>query len=438
MKKNDKHLDTNYRYIIEEKVEDIYGECVEVSRFLFDNPEVGGQEKKAAEYLGKTLEKHGFNVKFPYGDLSPEKLEEIGMPPGETLETAFVAEVGTSDFEHTVAFLAEYDALAGYGPKGEPAHACGHNWIAATMVGCGIALAEVAKVAEELKLRVMVIGTPAEETYGAKVNMAKLGAFDGVNLIFQAHLSDKFAMEVPTLAMYSVEFDFHGRAAHAAINPEQGINALEGVISMFNSINGLRQHVGRDAIVHGIITNGGQASNVIPEFAQCQFEIREKTRAKLDVLRKRVIDTAKAAALATGTTMEYRDYENHNDNLVNLKSMTEVCKEYFRKEGITEFVAAEDYIGAGSTDLGNVSYICPTLYAEVKLANGQSGSHDSHDGSQVHVHQQSALDQVASDGAHEMMKKIMRIFPLTAVEIVNNKEILDNINEEFRRKACLE
>lgn len=406
---------------IEEKLKSAIHSCIDISHFVFEHAELGGQETKSAAYIADVLKQYGFSVEFPYGNLAQEKLDEIGMPPGETLETAFVAEYGEADAEVTIAFLAEYDALPGFGPQGQPGHACGHNWIAATMAGCGIALSAAA---EETKCKVRVIGTPAEETYGAKVNMAKLGVFDHVDFIFQAHLSDKYAMEVPTLAMYSIEFDFHGKSAHAAINPETGINALDGVISMFNSINALRQHVGRDAIMHGIITEGGVTSNVIPDFAQCQFEIREKSRGKLDALRGRVIAAAEAAALATGCKVEYRDYENHNDELINLKSMTEICSRYFVEEGIKDFVAEADYKGAGSTDLGNVSYICPTLYAEVKLA----------DGTPVHVHDRGALELVDSAAAHESMAAVIRVFAKAACEIAVDKDKARKIKEEFLEK----
>lgn len=403
---------------IENKLEESFKDCEKISSFVFENAELGGEEEKSAQFIAKVLDEYGFKVEFPYRGLVQEKLDEIGMPPGESLDTAFVAEYGPLDAKTTVAFLAEYDALPGFGPNGEPGHACGHNWIAGTMAGCGIALSAVAF---EVNCRVKVIGTPAEETYGAKVNMSKLGVFDDVDFVLQAHLSDKFAMEVPTLAMYSVEFDFHGKAAHAAINPENGINALDGVISMFNSINALRQHVGRDAIMHGIITNGGATSNVIPEFAQCQFEIREKSRGKLDALRGRVMAAAEAAALASGTRLEWRDYENHNDELINLKSMTAICEKYFKEAGIEGFIPGEDYKGAGSTDLGNVSYICPTLYAEVKLA----------DGTPVNVHDKSAMKLVDSQAAHDMMKVVIKAFAAAACEIALDESLAAKIKSEF-------
>ena len=384
-----------------------FEEFVELSRFVYRHPELGGEEHKSSRYLAAYLKSMGFEVSFPY----------------EGLPTAFDAVYGPEDAELTIAFLAEYDALPGFGPEdGEGnrglGHACGHNWIAAAMTGCGVTLASVA---DEANCRVRVIGTPAEETFSAKVDMARLGAFDGVDFVFQAHLSKNFSMGAVTLAMYSVEFDFHGKAAHASINPQAGINALDGVLNLFFSMNAQRQYLREDARVHGIITHGGKASNVIPDFAQCQFEIRAKTRGYLDEIRRRLIAAAEAAALATGTTMEYRDYENYNDEVINLKSFAGVCEKHFGQLGIGGFVPEEEYQGMGSSDLGNVSYLCPTVYAEVMLDDGRP----------VPVHDLKAMELVDSPAAHEMMKKVILAFTGAAAEIALNPELAAEIKEEW-------
>ena len=375
---------------------------VDLSHYLYEHPELGGEEYLSSAYLAEYLQKKGFRVSFPYD----------GLP------TAFNAEYGPEDAEVTIAFLAEYDALPGFGPDGGLGQACGHNWIGAAMAGCGVTLASVADMA---KCKVRVIGTPAEETFSAKVDMARLGAFDGVDFVFQAHLSKNFSMGAVTLAMYSVEFDFHGKSAHASINPQAGINALDGVLSMFFNMNAMRQYLREDARVHGIITNGGKASNVIPDFAQCQFEIRAKTRGYLDEIRRRLIAVAESAAAATGTTVEYRDYENYNDEVINLKSFASVCEKHFGELGIGGFVPEEEYEGMGSSDLGNVSYLCPTVYAEVMLDGGVP----------VLVHDQSAMEQVDSPAAHEMMRKVILAFTGAASEIALDSELASKIRVEW-------
>lgn len=375
---------------------------VDLSHYLYEHPELGGEEYLSSAYLAEYLKKKGFRVSFPYD----------GLP------TAFNAEYGPEDAEVSIAFLAEYDALPGFGPDGGLGQACGHNWIGAAMAGCGVTLASVADMA---KCKVRVIGTPAEETFSAKVDMARLGAFDGVDFVFQAHLSKNFSMGAVTLAMYSVEFDFHGKSAHASINPQAGVNALDGVLSMFFNMNAMRQYLREDARVHGIITNGGKASNVIPDFAQCQFEIRAKTRGYLDEIRRRLIAVAESAAAATGTSVEYRDYENYNDEVINLKSFASVCEKHFGELGIGGFVPEEEYEGMGSSDLGNVSYLCPTVYAEVMLDGGVP----------VLVHDQSAMEQVDSPAAHEMMRKVILAFTGAACEIALDSELASKIRVEW-------
>jgi len=387
-----------------------FAEFVELSHFVYRHPELGGEENKSSQYLANYLKAMGFEVSFPYDDLP----------------TAFNAEYGPEDAELTIAFLAEYDALPGFGPEDEKGerglgHACGHNWIAAAMCGCGVTLASVAEMA---KCKVRVIGTPAEETFSAKVDMARQGAFDGVDFVFQAHLSKNFSMGAVTLAMYSVEFDFHGKAAHASINPQDGINALDGVLSMFFNMNAQRQYLREDARVHGIITHGGKASNVIPDFAQCQFEIRAKTRGYLDEIRRRLIAVAQSAAEATGTTVEYRDYENYNDEVINLKSFAGVCERYFGEQGIGGFVPEEEYEGMGSSDLGNVSYLCPTVYAEVMLA----------DGTPVPVHDLKAMELVDCPAAHEMMKKVILAFTGAACELALDADLRTEIKSEWENE----
>ena len=190
---------------------------------------------------------------------------------------------------------------------------------------------------------------------------------------------------------------------------------------MFFSMNAMRQYLRSDARVHGIITNGGRASNVIPDFAQCQFEIRAKTRGYLDEIRRRLINTAEAAAQSTGTTVEYRDYENYNDEIINLKSLATVCEKHFGDLGISGFVPEEEYEGMGSSDLGNVSYLCPTVYAEVRLADGRP----------VLVHDLSAMELVDSPQAHESMRQVILAFTAAAAEISMNPQLAAEIKAEW-------
>ncbi|MGL4253403.1 MAG: amidohydrolase, partial [Fusobacteriaceae bacterium] len=196
--------------IIVETLDKHKDEFQEINSYIFKNPELGNEEYISSEYLAEYLRKKGFAVTKPF----------CGM------ETAFKAEYITDPSAPRVAFLAEYDALPGYGENGEAAHACGHNWIAATALGAGVVLA---KTADLHGGNVVIIGTPAEETTGGKCPMVKEGAFQDIDFIFQSHIGDKNNINCTTLAMDSLEFNFTGKAAHAACFPEKGINALDGV-----------------------------------------------------------------------------------------------------------------------------------------------------------------------------------------------------------------
>lgn len=376
----------------------------EISDYIFRHPEVGGEEIQSATYLTQVLKKYGFSV----------------SNPAVQLPTAFVAQYGAGT-GLTIAFVAEYDALPGFGPNGGPGHACGHNWIAASMCACAICMRDAA---DKLGCRIQVIGAPAEETFGAKYDLIQAGVFQGVDFVFQAHLDEFNSLETLSLAMNSLEFDFHGFPAHAAQNPEKGINALDAVIIMFNSVNAMRQQLPQSARVHGIITHGGTATNTIPEFAQCRFSIRAKTKGYLAEMRRRLLKIAEGASLATGAGLKYRDYENPFDDMINVKCLTSLCQHHFEDLGIGGFVPEEQYPGSGSSDIGNVSYICPTVYCEIALEG---------EGDPVVVHEKSALALVNSPRANKLMEKVVRAYTYSAIDLCLDDALCQQAREEHRK-----
>ncbi|MCI6383192.1 MAG: amidohydrolase, partial [Fusobacterium mortiferum] len=221
------------------KIEDELKKEIEgVSDYIFKNPELGNEEYKAVEFLIKELEKNNFRVEKNY----------CGM------ETAFRAEIGEGSPK--IAFLAEYDALPGYGVEKKPGHACGHNWIAASTYGTALVLS---KMLDKFNGTIVFIGTPAEETVGGKVPMVESGTFNDVDIVFQMHLESQNNIACKTLAIDCIKFQFKGRASHAAAHPEDGINALDAINLMYAGIGCLRQHITSDARIHGIITHGGDA-----------------------------------------------------------------------------------------------------------------------------------------------------------------------------------
>lgn len=397
----------NFKKTICNIVDEYQHNFEEISNYLFNNPELGGEEFLSAKCIVDTLKKHDFVVKEAY----------------ETLPTAIVASYINDPSYENYAFIAEYDALPGYGDdRCTNAHACGHNWIAATMTGCAVVLSKVSK---ELGINVSLIGTPAEETFGAKYDMINLGAFDDVDYAFQAHLDAHDNMYVHNLAMNSFEFEFKGFASHASQAPDKGINALDAVISMFVNIGLLRQQLPPSAKVHGIISNGGSAPNIIPDLAACQFSIREKDKASLKVLRDKIINIANAAALSTGCTLEYRLIENPFDDTVHLDSMIKATEDNFKLYGMDNFLDKDNRLPVGSSDIGNVSYVCPTIYAEIALDSPEP----------LLIHTQKALELVNSQYAFDKMNTVIKSFCSTVVDISQNRELAEKIKKEFKEKT---
>lgn len=365
-----------------------------ISEYIFAHPELGNEEYESSRYLSETLASYGFSVHYPYLDIP----------------TAFRAEFTNGDGPK-IAFLAEYDALPGYGKeKQEVAHACGHNWIAASTLGAAITLS---KCCDLFQGTIVVIGTPAEETTGGKAELVEKGAFYDIDAAMQMHLGAENNINVVTLAMDSIEFNFHGLAAHAAAYPEKGINALDGVQLMFAGINALRQHMRNDARVAGIITKGGVACNTVPDEAGCRFYIRAKDRAYLTKLTERVIDCARGAALMCGAELEYHNFENSYDDLNYHDGMRNILKQNLELLGITSFVASDEE-ASGSSDVGNVSHVCPLVYCEI-----ETGANPK-----VYAHHEDFLNYVHGELAQHSLHTAIKAMAATALDIYQTPSIV--------------
>ncbi len=376
------------------------GEFEQISHFVFTHPELGLAEYESSQYLVEYLRGKGFAVQYPYAGF----------------DTAFRAEYGACG--PVVAFLAEYDALPGYGPDKANGHACGHNWIAASAVGAGVVLS---RMAERLGVRVVVLGTPAEENYCAKVAMVEHGVFNDIDVAMQAHLSGATCICNASLAMTTLTFGFKGRAAHASSAPWDGVNALDAVQLTYAGINALRQHIRPDVRIHGIITDGGRAANIVPESASCLFYVRSATREYLDTLLPKVENVAKGAALMTGAELTINQPELPLDDLVNLPALQELARINFTENGLPPTLSAEAAQAAtGSTDLGSVSHVCPTMYVETALA----------DGTPVNAHEESALALV--DGpAYETLHRTINAFAGMTVDLCCKPELIAEARAEL-------
>ncbi|MGC9372317.1 MAG: amidohydrolase [Thermovirgaceae bacterium] len=320
--------------------------AIALSDHLAANPETGGEEFDSSRQHVELLKEAGFDVEYPF----------TGIP------TAFRARKGKGTAK--VALLAEYDALPTIG------HACGHNVSGAMSTLAGIALAGTAG---ELDGQIQVIGTPAEETDGAKVAMAAKGVFDGLDLALMLHCAGGVSF-VPyeSLAVDALEFVFSGRTAHASASPWTGKNALNGLQLFFHAVDMLRQHVSPEVRMHGIITAGGEAPNIVPDRAAAKFYFRAPKRATVDEVVAKAKNCARGAALATETEARWETAE------ISFEAM----KRNGPAEGAMEKIMEELGIRLseapgpeGSSDMGNVSRCCPALQPHLSITEGPIDLH---------------------------------------------------------------
>ncbi|HET9771111.1 MAG TPA: amidohydrolase [Acidimicrobiia bacterium] len=326
-----------------DRVED---ELVALSHRIHAHPEIKWEEERAAAWLGEALTGYGFAVDAGICDLP----------------TAFQATAGSGPLH--VVVCAEYDALPGIG------HACGHNVIAATAVGAGVALAEVA---DELGLTVRVMGTPAEEGGGGKILLLQRGAFAGAHFAMMTHPSPSDIVEWPIIAAQQFRIRYTGKEAHASAFPELGINAADALTVAGVSIGLLRQHIHAGDRVHGIVTHGGEAPNIVPAHTEAEYIVRGATVADFEVMRERVMRCFEAGALATGATL---DVMARHEPYAEMHHDPEIAAAYRRNaEALGRTFPPFDPRAAGSTDMGNVSLAIPSIHPAIGIDSYPAVNH---------------------------------------------------------------
>jgi len=328
--------------LIDQAVDRLGDDLEKLSLTIHDHPELAYEEVKAAGWLTEFLGGQGLKVERGVGGV----------------DTAFRAtlETGTGP---TIAIMCEYDALPSIG------HACGHNAIATAGAGAGAALAAVRDRLP--KGRVQVIGTPAEEGGGGKVKLIKAGVFRDVDAAMMCHGWDRWILHQDLLGIVRVAFEFTGRAAHAAADPWEGVNALDAVIQTFNNVAMLRQQVKPSARIHGIVTNGGAAPNIIPESAACLFYVRAADLSYMWELHGRVVACAEGAAKATGATLKVLEYgDSTYEPMKRNETLLEAFRVNLRAIGEAETPEVKDRLG--SSDVGNVSQVIPCIQPLMKIA----------------------------------------------------------------------
>ncbi|NJP38245.1 M20 family metallopeptidase [Alkalicoccus luteus] len=370
----------------------------DTSQFIGTNPELGNEEHKAKQALTGLLEEAGFHVKHTL--------------PGQP-ETAFEAVFHSHRSGPSLGFMCEYDALPGIG------HACGHNLIGTQSAAAAMALAQVI---ENTGGTIYVYGTPAEETNGAKVTMAEAGMFDHLDAAMMAHPSSDYVKSGTSLAMDALEFSYYGRPAHAAAAPEEGINALDAVLQLFHSLNAMRQHVTDDVRIHGIIPNGGEAANIVPEFASAQFYVRAATRSTLNPVSERVKKAARAASLATGAKLEINNYEFPYDDMQTNETLSGLFTKQLQELGIKPDVIFEEDNGSGSLDMGNVSQRCPAIHPYVQITSRPLTPH-------TEEFRDAALSREGFNG----MMIGAKALALTGLELLTREQLVQDVRQEFRQ-----
>lgn len=386
-------MDTlSLKSLIRDTVEEHGQELIELSLRIHSHPELGLHEEQACRWLTEFLERYGFRVETGIAGL-PTSFRAIygGNPP-------------------VIALLAEYDALPGLG------HACGHNIIAASAAGAALA----ARLAVDRHGgSIVVIGSPAEELLGGKTIMVEKGVFQGIEAAMLVHPGTSNFASIKSLACTGLEVEFFGKAAHASARPAEGINALEAMIQSFNHLNALRQHMYPKDRIHGIISDGGQAANIIPAHSAGSFLVRAETEECLEALKRKALDCFAAGAAATGARLEYRWVEPHyapmkiNNHLANLFSSN--LEALGRKVRVFRGEA-----GLASTDMGNVSQQVPSIHPNIGIVSPEVGEHTPE-----------FAGAAASEDGHRGLLDAAKAMAMTVLDLLGDRDILAKTKEEF-------
>lgn len=378
---------------------------IDVSRDIHAHPELNYEEFHAHDLLTDALSGH-FS-----GSESTLTRSAFGV------DTAFHASTKSSEGAPRVGVILEYDALPEIG------HACGHNVIAAAGLGAAIALQSIAGAVGGI---LEVYGTPAEEGGGGKIAMARNGAFRGLDAAMMVHPADCDLTSMRAIAIHECCAKFHGREAHAAAAPHKGLNALDGAVLAYNSIAALRQHIRPTERIHGIFTHGGDKANIVPKFASMNWYVRSDTLESLKPLKARVEACFRGAAEATGCSVDL-EWEDHA--YADVRDSEAILTAYVTNGRIIgrEFsVPATDNMVVGSTDMGNVSYLVPSIHPMIKVAPS---------GTPIHTARFADFagdvegDRAVIDGA--------KTLAMTAIDLWTNPELRDAVRSEFSRIGAI-
>ncbi len=366
-------------------------ELIRISREIHGHPELAFKEYYAHDQLVPFVQAHGFEVQDgAYG-----------------METAFRGEWGSGPV--TIAVCAEYDALPEIG------HACGHNLIATSGAGAAVALT---KALDPSEARIVILGTPAEEASGGKVIMVDRGCFDDIDVAMMAHPAPADIAEAPMFGVAHVDVEYRGKAVHASVFPEHGINALDAIVTAYQSIAQLRHHIRRDARLHGIITHGGDAANIVPSYTRGTFYVRALKPWYLEQLKERVKHCFEAGALATGceVTMDWHQ-EAEYAPMLNNRPLVDAYRRNGEDVG-KHFIELKE-LTTGSSDMGNVSQVVPSIHPNFGV------------GTPTFTHSPEFTAAAITDAAHDSMLLTARALAMTAVDVALDPDLLARVKADF-------
>ncbi|WP_204171604.1 M20 family metallopeptidase [Staphylococcus sp. GDY8P100P] len=385
-----------YKQTILDYIENNKRHYIEMSHQIHQRPELGNEEIFASRTLIEHLKKEGFDIET---DLAGHA-------------TGFIARYESTKPGPTIGFLAEYDALPGLG------HACGHNIIGTASTLAGVALS---KVIDQIGGTVIVLGCPAEEggvNGSAKASYVKEGIIDELDVALMVHPGNETYKTINTLAVDVLDIKFYGKSTHASENADEARNALDAMISYFNGVAQLRQHIKKSERVHGVILDGGKAANIIPDYTHARFYTRATTRKALDQLTERVGQIAKGAALQTGCDYEFGPIQNGVNEFIKTPKLDDLFAKYAIE--MEEEVIDDDF-GYGSTDTGNVSHIVPTIHPHIKIGSRNLVGH-------THRFREAA----ASPHGDQALLHGSKIIALMGLELIVNEQLFEEIVEQFQ------
>lgn len=373
-------------------IDKISDKLLNMADCIFDNPEIGLQEYKSSELLINTLKENGFNIEQNIGGF----------------ETAFRATYTLGNGGPAIGLLCEYDAIENLG------HACGHHMQGPSIIGAAIALKETL---QNENCKIVVYGTPAEETIGGKLQMLNEGCFQDIDVALMMHGSTTTTTDIKSLALSNFTIKFHGTSAHAALAPEKGRSALDGILLLFQGIEFMREHVKEDTRIHYTITNAGGPANVVPKYAEAKFSLRSYNRVYLDSVIERFKKIVHGASLMTETTYEIIETKSLNNKITVLK-LNDILMDNAKLVGAPRISPPREK--TGSTDFGNLMYVIPGSCIRIAFVPEGTSSHSDE-----------FLNAGKTTDAHNAIIYASKIVAGTAIDLITCPDNLKAVKDEF-------